>query len=204
MTDRDWNNTSFATGDRLLANEWNKHILYGHAINMSGGNISLGAGSLKTTNALIKEDGGYIKIRNISDTGYYSLFPDDVTLPNNRAFKIENTGGTALDIIKLDGSNQAIFGTNDIGTSYIGASGNIYFNINSIIKGIFNSAGFGVDVINSYSGGGVTIAGLNIKSGCPKPVTLADASAENNTIYYSSDQSKLVYKDLNGSVQDLY
>jgi len=36
------------------------------------------------------------------------------------------------------------------------------------------------------------------------PPTLADASASNNRIYYSSDQSKLVYKDGSGTVHDLY
>lgn len=42
MADKNWNDSSFTTGDRLLASEWVNHILYGHAINVSGGNISLG------------------------------------------------------------------------------------------------------------------------------------------------------------------
>lgn len=36
------------------------------------------------------------------------------------------------------------------------------------------------------------------------PVSLADASAANNSLYYSTDQSKLVYKDLSGTVHSLY
>ena len=36
------------------------------------------------------------------------------------------------------------------------------------------------------------------------PETLADADAENNSVYFSSTQSKLVYKDGSGVVNDLY
>lgn len=36
------------------------------------------------------------------------------------------------------------------------------------------------------------------------PPTLADADAANNTIYYSSTASKLVYKDSGGVVRNLY
>jgi len=37
-----------------------------------------------------------------------------------------------------------------------------------------------------------------------KPPSLADAEAQNNSIYYSTTQSKLVYKDSGGIVNDLY
>lgn len=40
--------------------------------------------------------------------------------------------------------------------------------------------------------------------GTIEPITLQDSSAPNNSIYYSSDQSKLVYKDSGGTVNDLY
>lgn len=36
------------------------------------------------------------------------------------------------------------------------------------------------------------------------PKSSADASAPNNSIYYSTDASKLVYKDSGGSVNALY
>lgn len=36
------------------------------------------------------------------------------------------------------------------------------------------------------------------------PVTLADVDAPNNSVYYSSTQSKLVYKDSGGTVNNLY
>jgi len=43
-----------------------------------------------------------------------------------------------------------------------------------------------------------------LPDGSIQPATIADADAQNNTIYYSSDQSKLVYKDSSGIVNDLY
>lgn len=36
------------------------------------------------------------------------------------------------------------------------------------------------------------------------PVSSADADAPNNSIYFSTDSSKLVYKDSGGVVNDLY
>lgn len=41
-------------------------------------------------------------------------------------------------------------------------------------------------------------------SGAFQPVSLADASAPNNSVYYSTTQSKLVYKDSGGTVNNLY
>lgn len=36
------------------------------------------------------------------------------------------------------------------------------------------------------------------------PASSADADAPNNSVYYSTDSSKLVYKDSGGTVHDLY
>lgn len=36
------------------------------------------------------------------------------------------------------------------------------------------------------------------------PISQADADASNNTIYYSTTASKLVYKDSGGTVHNLY
>lgn len=42
------------------------------------------------------------------------------------------------------------------------------------------------------------------QDGTIAPVSMADASAPNNSIYYSTTQSKLVYKDASGVVNNLY
>jgi hypothetical protein len=43
-----------------------------------------------------------------------------------------------------------------------------------------------------------------LPNGAIRPATLADSAAANNTIYYSSTQSKLVYKNSAGTVNNLY
>jgi len=40
--------------------------------------------------------------------------------------------------------------------------------------------------------------------GSVKAISLADADAKNNSIYYSTTQTKLVYKDSAGVVHDLW
>jgi len=47
--------------------------------------------------------------------------------------------------------------------------------------------------------------GMRVRGdGTIEPVILADASASNSSIYYSTDQTKLVFKDAAGVVNDLY
>lgn len=54
--------------------------------------------------------------------------------------------------------------------------------------------------------GDITIGGnLTLRNdGTIAPVSMADSSAANNSIYYSTTQSKLVYKDSSGTVNNLY
>lgn len=44
----------------------------------------------------------------------------------------------------------------------------------------------------------------SISQGYFLPISSADADAPNNSIYYSTDSTKLVYKDSLGVVNDLY
>lgn len=55
--------------------------------------------------------------------------------------------------------------------------------------------------IGSAVAGAITTITLN---GSAKPATMADSAAPNNSIYYSTDASKLVYKDGAGVVNNLY
>ena len=62
-------------------------------------------------------------------------------------------------------------------------------------------------IINSddVGSGGCKINTLNVRAdGTIQPVQLADASAANDSIYYSTTASKLVYKDSGGTVNNLY
>ena len=62
------------------------------------------------------------------------------------------------------------------------------------------------DDINMQTGETIKNNGTTIidGSGFSTPVSSADAAAPNNSIYYSTDASKLVYKDSGGSVNNLY
>jgi len=55
-----------------------------------------------------------------------------------------------------------------------------------------------------FDGADWTLTGDLSTTGAWHPPTVADASADNNSVYYSSDQSKLVYKDPSGTVNALY
>jgi hypothetical protein len=44
----------------------------------------------------------------------------------------------------------------------------------------------------------------SIQNGYFLPISSADADAPLNSIYYSTDSSKLVYKDSGGTINDLY
>jgi len=50
---------------------------------------------------------------------------------------------------------------------------------------------------------GTVLCSINA-SGTFQPISIADASAPNNSIYYSTTASKLVYKSSNGTVNNLY
>ena len=50
---------------------------------------------------------------------------------------------------------------------------------------------------------GTILCSINV-SGAFQPVSIADSSAPNNSIYYSTTASKLVYKNSSGTVNNLY
>jgi hypothetical protein len=105
------------------------------------------------------------------------------------------------------GNNLTIIG----GSGIISGSGG-----NLILQGGIN-AGSGTPgkvIIQQVSGqtanlqewqnaSGTVLCSINA-SGTFQPVSLADASAPNNSIYYSTTASKLVYKSSNGTVNNLY
>jgi hypothetical protein len=73
----------------------------------------------------------------------------------------------------------------------------------SVTAAVVNAASQSVDSFRVTNNSGTTQFAIG-HNGTMKPPTLADSAAENNTIYYSSDASKLVYKDSGGSVNALY
>lgn len=77
-------------------------------------------------------------------------------------------------------------------------SGQAYFAINRYNNGWQECFAIGTN-------GDVSMHGLVIDNGgFLKPISAADASAPNNSIYYSTTQRKLVYKDSSGTANPLY
>lgn len=56
------------------------------------------------------------------------------------------------------------------------------------------------DAVNTS---GTRLWGID-QTGAMKPASMADSAAANDTVYYSTDASKLVYKDAGGTVNNLY
>jgi hypothetical protein len=63
--------------------------------------------------------------------------------------------------------------------------------------------GSGEKYLAWFGRGGSFLSGID-RTGAFQPASLADAAAANNTVYYSTTQSKLVFKDGGGVVNDLY
>jgi hypothetical protein len=121
-----------------------------------------------------------------------------------------SNGGTGANVA----SYSAGFGIVISGaTTFRSGSGLSYGDVNA---GLFAQAtgkpGYGItaqcgetaDKIAEFRDDTSTPLSAVMKSGAFQPPTLADGDAENNTIYYSTDQSCLVYKDSGGSVNNLY
>ncbi len=66
------------------------------------------------------------------------------------------------------------------------------------------TVGSGGDLTIAPSGGDTNITGNLAVSGAIQPASMADASAPNNSIYYSTTQLALAYKDSSGTVHTLY
>ncbi|GAH32772.1 unnamed protein product, partial [marine sediment metagenome] len=87
-------------------------------------------------------------------------------------------------------------------------------NSNQIYMDTDGQVGFGTSTVNDaveVSGTVDSTGGYEVDNsavidgdGFFKPKSSADAAAPNNSIYYSTDASKLVYKDSGGTVNNLY
>lgn len=114
-------------------------------------------------------------------------------------------GNTASGVYASSmGYNNTASGTYSTASGYYntaGASSNTHAFGSNITNNVANSVEIGVSNTSKIS---ILSAGTVTLRGALQPVTLADGSAPNNSIYYSSTASKLVYKDAGGTVNNLY
>jgi hypothetical protein len=134
-------------------------------------------------------------------------------------------GASSDASIYYDGTNLVI-NPKEIGSGYVDVQGGLEVedgssvtSISTVYRELSDSSGNrsidwdardlydadGSTTRLSWTGDSVIINTLEVRSdGTIKPISLADASAPNDSIYYSTTQSKLVYKDSGGTVNNLY
>jgi hypothetical protein len=124
----------------------------------------------------------------------------DVQNNNNGSAVTHIFGVRMLDPNKLSSSSAVQVGINiypDINQS--GTAGYRMLQVNPTETAI----GSGEKYLAWFGRGGSFLSGID-RTGAYQPASLADADAANSTVYYSTTQSKLVYKDGGGVVNDLY
>jgi hypothetical protein len=111
---------------------------------------------------------------NLVGAGIFKFMDAAIQVEANQ---INDSGG--LPVLQFDGSQNAGF------TGALQVAGNI-----NALGNIIIASGFVLDCASHNA--------------AISPGTLADGDAGNNSIYYSSTQGKLIYKDSGGTVHDLY
>ena len=176
----------------------------------SGGSISFDDENLSTTGTLstgritVTGDatGGITINQGADSVGYKSLGYDDQS-------------GKYVAMYVTAGGYGIIAGNSDI---FLGYGGNVYTICKSgksayVVLGdssgarsfnVLNSGWSNKFSVDSYGNMKVNGTIMIDKNKYFRPISSADASAPNNSIYYSTTQSKLAYKDSGGTVHVLY
>jgi len=182
-----------------------------YGINYQGGNVGIGENSGTSYKLSIDATGSTygLEVKNSTDAAIVATSNDGVSVSgaanNNYGIK----GYTQSS------SHSGVFGESGLGYGVFGQSQSNYgvwaYSENSVgllsttnttteYSAVFNG-GKGVNSIYGYSVNGTTTIDSN---GFTRPVSSTDANAPNNSIYFSTTQSKLVYKDDSGTVHTLY
>lgn len=127
----------------------------------------------------------------------------------NSSLRYCANGSGNVAVGNLAGANQADGSTLQEATNsiYIGYNSKGFDSLdnNSIVIGAYAvGEGANTTVIGTSSTTHTKLFGRLIPTGEVEPASLADASAANNSIYFSTTANKLVYKDSSGVVNNLY
>lgn len=151
-------------------------------------NVAIGSGSCVSLGV---DDNGteYTTIDNIS-IGYYSLLDCFNGNYNVAVGAYAGSFGQTLTKCVFVGYNAKCLNTTETNSIVIGSDS--------------TSKGSNTTVIGNSSTTEAWIYGKLIPSGAIQPASISDASAPNNSLYYSTTASKLVFKDSGGNVNNLY
>lgn len=123
-------------------------------------------------------------------TGFGSIFSPDVNATANNDYLVGTGFQTTFSL-------GAYTGTTLINAGFVNTKAD---EIGVWVKGFTSQS---ADLFRAVDRSNTTLMAI-AKNGAIKPASLADASAENSTLYYSTDASKLVFKDSGGTVNALY
>jgi hypothetical protein len=120
--------------------------------------------------------------------------------------------GTVTNVDIYDQGEVRITSSGDVEISAFSTAGVVKNNASGVLSGGNNitlteldTTGASTNDVITYNGSNpVWQAGRVRQDGTIQPVSLADSSAANDSIYYSTTQNKLVYKDSGGTVNSLY
>ena len=115
-----------------------------------------------------------------SITNAYGNYTEDVTAGTNNYANYSKKG------LNLFGDQVSVVGWQNV--------------IQNIIKAYSNQK---ANLVEWQNSGGTIMSGVS-RNGGFIPASMADSSAVNNTIYYSTTANRLVYKDSSGVVNNLY
>ena len=172
-----------------------------------GGWIRAHAGGAPDANFFFK----FGTVMNFTEATVGTNAYDGVMNPNQIFFSCNATG--AAPILDLVVSQLAATSASFVLTSNDGTGQRNFLSVSGAQNIIQNRHANGVVQIRANTavaglGGEVTVATFQddrvVFAQVLQPPTLADGAAPNNSIYYSSTQTKLVYKDAGGGVNNLY
>lgn len=149
--------------------------------------LTLSTGQLQTT-------GGTFIIRSKDDNGIYLTTSTDSVTSGNYGIYVNGSNGLSLNECYFFGASNFFQGEVEFGEITIFDT-DVFF---------YGQTEFNSDVVladgDFYAGSHALID----NHAYIHPVSSSDASAPNNSIYYSTTASKLVYKNSSGVVNNLY
>lgn len=183
-----WSDLYLASGGRIKWDDTDVEIVHSAGLLTLNGKLTvsgLGSATSGTPINFVSTDTSRVCFHPSSDLG-------------SGIFKFINNGGVALVSIALDETNfrDTIFDSRTfIARGRTAASPAMIVRAPSSV-----SANYLLEFQNSSSS---LLAGVR-KDGSWKPPHLADSAAANDSVYYSTDSKKLVYKDSSGTANQLY
>jgi hypothetical protein len=149
-----------------------------------------------------------------SGTGYQNVSSPTITLTNStattgRAWGInsDNTGLFQIfDITAATATRMVVDSSGKIGVNILTPDAQVHItSAAAATKGLIvrGAAAQSANLQEWLNSAGTTASAVK-SDGSIQPASLADSAATNNSIYYSTTASKLVYKDSGGTVNNLY